>query len=114
MRGAMSLEALPVVRKLPGQEHVPEELARARVYRIRAEAIELDPLRRARLSCEGLVEIAEEIRRQHDEFVAVSAAIAFRGRPAVPLAKLDQEMERGHLHGFLDALRQLRDRKSTR
>src|SRR5215470_17316771 len=91
MRGAMGLEPLPVVGKLPREEDLSLDSPRAWIRDADA----------------GTVELGKEIRGQHGEFVAVGAVVAFRSGSVLALAELDEQMERRHLHGFLDALGQL-------
>lgn len=107
MRGAMGLEPLPVVGKLPRQEDLPLYSTRAWVRDAGADPFELGPLGGGQLRLEGLVEIGKEIRGKHGEFVAVGAVVAFRSGSVLALAELDEQVERRHLHGFLDALGQL-------
>ena len=107
MRGAMGLEPLPVVGKLPREEDLSLDSPRAWIRDADAGTVELGPLGGSQLGLEGLVEIGKEIRGKHGEFVAVGAVVAFRSGSVLALAELDEQVERRHLHGFLDALGQL-------
>ena len=104
----MGLEALPVVRQLSRKPDLSAELTEAGIGALSTGRIELASLRGLDLSREGLAEVPKQIRGERRELVAIRAAVRLRRGPALVLAQLDEEMQRRHLHRFLDALGELR------
>jgi len=101
------LEALPVVRQAPGEEDLAAQLTRARIGLIGARPLQGQAALRVEPSFEGSPKVREEISSQGLKLLTVLTAVRFRRRPPVPLAELDEQVERRHFHGLLDALRQL-------
>ena len=85
MSGAVCLEALPVIRKLPRKEDLPAQPTGPRVGAPRARLVQLASLVGAEIRCERLSKRGQEIGRQRVEFVPIVAAIALRRGSAVPL-----------------------------
>lgn len=108
MGGAVGFEALPVIRKPLGEENLSAQPPGARVGGFGACPVECLSLVGSKLRLERFREVSQEIGGQRGELVPVVAALALRRRAIVASAELDQEVKRGHLHGFVDALGQLR------
>src|SRR5262249_22902297 len=53
-------------------------------------------------------QVAKQIRGEQGELVAIGPAVRLRSRTALALAQLHEQMEGGHLDGFLDAVDELR------
>src|SRR5690349_4247393 len=108
MRGAMGLEALPVIRQLSREPDLPVELAGADTGALFTCRIELASLRGVDLAREGLAEVPQQIRGERRKLVAIRAAVRLRRRTALALPQFDEQMQSRHLHRFLDALAELR------
>ena len=65
-------------------------------------------MRGCEISFEGPPQVGEQVLGQSLELLTIGATVGLGGGTIVPLAELHQQVERGHLCGFFDPLRQLR------
>src|SRR5215831_8801995 len=100
-------EALPVVRQLSREPDLPVELTGTAVGAL-PRRVELASLTLSELALERLAQVAEQIHGEQGELAAIRLAVRLRSGTALALAQLHEQMEGGHLDGFLDTLNELR------
>ena len=103
----MRLEALPVVGKLAGEEHLAGE-ERLGLAGRGLHSLERRPLRRAELGMKRRAEMGEERARGLLELLPIRRAVGVGSGAAMVPANLHHQPEPGHFHGLLDALAELR------
>ena len=104
----VDFEALPVVGQLPSEEDLAAQLTRARIGAPGPRPLQVRAALRIEQSVEGPPKMREEVASQGLELLTVGTAVRLRRRAVAPLAELDEQVERGHLHRLFDTLRQLR------
>jgi len=108
MGRAVDFEALPVVGQLPGEEDLAAQLTRAWIGAPSPRPLQARAALRIETSFEGASEVREEVGGQGLELATISTAVRLRRRAVVPLAEIDEQVERGHFHRLFDTLGQLR------
>ena len=103
----VDFEALPVVGQLPGEKDLAAQLTRARIGAPGPRPFQIRAALGIETSFEGPPKMREEVASQGLELLTVGTAVRLRGRAVVPLAELDEQVERGHFHRLFDPLRQL-------
>ena len=103
----VDFEALPVVGQLPGEKDLAAQLTRARIGAHGPRPLQVRAVPPIETSFEGPPKMREEVASQSLELLTVGTAVRLRGRAVVPLAELDEQVERGHFHRLFDPFRQL-------
>src|SRR6266849_3068548 len=102
----IALEALPVVGEPPGQPYLAGEQARGLVARGGLGLVEVRAQVRRQLGHVDVPQPREQGARAGLELGAIGGAGALGRGASRGRAQIHHELERGHLHGFLDALDQ--------
>lgn len=104
----MDFEALPVVGQLPGEENLAAQVSCARVGALGASLFQAPAPLGIETGLEGSSKMREKVAGQGLELLTIVSTVRFGRRAIVPLAELDEQVKRGHLHRLFDALCELR------